>query len=164
MITKQHSVAFSSKSLQSLIHCGCLVFLPPSLSLSRSLQPQTSAWKAKSWESAIRSVNLWRLLHVNNLSEANLNMRNHLFLCPCGKNPTRVPPSALTQSRTKYSAVLNETFGLHLSHVWNIHRRGISCHFQMQDNTHAHTRSHTVGTCLLGWCEAAFCSRSHAPV
>lgn len=50
----QNSIAlvFASKSLQSLIHCGCLVFLPICFSLSLSLapQPQTSACKLKSWE------------------------------------------------------------------------------------------------------------------
>lgn len=48
------ALAFASKSLQSLIHWGCLVFLPICLPLSLSLslapQLQTSAWKSKSWE------------------------------------------------------------------------------------------------------------------
>lgn len=46
----QNSIAlvFASKSLQSLIHRGCLVFLP--ICLSFSPQPQTSAWQLKSWE------------------------------------------------------------------------------------------------------------------
>ncbi len=163
------ALAFASKSLQSLIHCGCLVFLPLSLSLSLCNCRRVLETRRAGNNFAIRSVNLWRVLHVNNLSEANLNMSNQLFLCLGGKNQCSViSETGLTQSRTKYSAVLNETFVSHHSHVQHIHRRGISWHFQMQDNTDAHTHTHThthmVGTCLHGWCEAAFCSRPHAPI
>lgn len=104
-----YKTGLASKSLQSLIHCGCLVFLPNCPSFFPQAQTRGPENRRAGNNFAIRSVNPWRVLHVNNLFKADLNMRNHLSCCFFGKTQHVCEVSPAHQllnilPRTKYSA------------------------------------------------------------